>query len=113
MIRKILSFSGILFLSASFCNAQVSSKRLAPKEVRPVTIDNIKYTAPTSQMGYIIAKDVITDSILWRKQIYTIQYNDGLEKDVQDDFIDSLYIKGKNLIIHTERNKVFSLRVKQ
>ena len=112
MVKRTLLSTLILSILTLLCHAQISSKRLAPKDVTPVVIDNIKYSAPTNQMGYVVAKDASADTVIWRKQIYARRYANGLEKDVQDIFIDSLYIKGKNLMIHTERGKVYSLQVK-
>ena len=91
--------------------AQISLKRLAPKEVKSVILNNIKYTAPTDKMGFIVAKNAQTDSVLWQKRIYKIDYNNNLEIDVQDDFIDSLQIRSDSLIIHTEHKKRFSLKL--
>jgi hypothetical protein len=94
-------------------SAQVAHKRLAPKEVKPVIYNNIKYTAPTYEMGYIVARDVKSDSILWRKEIYRIYYIKDLETDVQDVFIDSLYIKSSYLIIHTENKRKYKLKLQE
>ena len=110
-MKKCFLILLICFTACVISHAQVSLKRKAPKEVTPIIVDNIKYTAPTNQLGCVIAKDVTTDTLIWRKQVYTIQYNKDLEKDVQDVFIDSLFAKGKNLIIRTERGKVYSIQI--
>ena len=111
-MKQIVFFLLILSISTSVSQAQASSKRKAAKEVTPIVVDNVKYTAPTDQIGYIVARDAATDILIWQRQIYTIHYNKNLERDVQDVFIDSLYIKGKNLMVHTERGKVYSLKLK-
>ena len=110
--KRSLFCLSILVITSLVCGAQSSFKRRAPKEVTPIVINNIRYTAPVDQMGYIVAKNAITDSVLWRKQVYTIHY-DNSEKDVQDIFIDSLYVKGKNLMAHTERGKVYLIPIMQ
>ncbi len=112
MIKRII-FLLSLFVITLVSHAQVSSKRRVPKEVTPIVVENVQYTAPTHQIGYVVARDAATDTVIWKKQIYSMRYNDNLEKDVQDVFIDSLYIKSKNLIIHTERGKVYQLKIKQ
>ena len=113
MIKRIIFILLILPGSALVSHAQIASKRRAPKEVTPVVVKNVKYTAPTDQIGYVVAKDAASDTVIWKKKIYTIRYNDHLEKDVQDVFIDTLYIKSKNLMIHTERGKIYSLAIEK
>ena len=89
--------------------AQISQKRKAPNEVKPLISGNIKYSAPTNEIGYIVAQNINTNSIIWKKQIYQIIYNRNLESDVQDVFIDSLNLQEHYLIIHTENNKTYFL----
>ena len=55
--------------------AQISQKRKAPNEVKPLISGNIKYSAPTNEIGYIVAQNINTNSIIWKKQIYQIIYN--------------------------------------
>lgn len=111
MLKQKFFFLLVFFASALDSKAQVSSKRKAPKEVVPVIFENVRYTAPTDQMGYVVARDVTTDTVIWKKQVYSIRYNKDLEEDVQNIFIDSLYIKDHNLIIRTERKKVYVLKM--
>jgi hypothetical protein len=42
-------------------------------------------------------------------KIYTIEYNNNLEKDVQDIFIKNLKISNNFLLITNERNKVYRM----
>jgi hypothetical protein len=42
-------------------------------------------------------------------KIYTIEYDNDLEKDVQDIFIINLKISNNNLLITNERNKVYRM----
>ena len=111
MRMRVIFFTLILFISAFDLQAQVSPKRKAPKEVAPVVFQNVKYTAPINQMGWVVARDMATDTVIRKKKIYTIRYNHGLEEDVQDVFIDSLYIENKMLMIHTERGKIYFLNL--
>ena len=50
--------------------AQISQKRKAPREVKPVIIKDIKYSAPISEIGYIVALNMQTDSTRWKKRSY-------------------------------------------
>jgi len=101
----------VTFLISASSFAQLSQKRVAPKEVKPVIIKNIKYSAPTSEMGFVVARDLKTDTIIWKKQVYKVRYNKDLEQDVQDVFIDSLTLLGNYLIIHTENNRNYHLKI--
>jgi hypothetical protein len=62
-------------------------------------------------MGYVVAFDAKNDSMIWEKQIYKIIFNKDRETDVQCVFINSLYIQHDSLMIHTERNKIYSLKL--
>ncbi len=99
------------FLTTITLIAQANPKRVAPKEPKPAIAKNIKYMAPTGEKGYIVAKDVKTDSVLWKKQVYKISYKKGLETDVQDVFIDSLRLEGKYLIVRREDNKIYKIKI--
>lgn len=90
---------------------QIANLGSAPKKVKPVIFNNIKYTAPNDKMGFVVARNAQTDSVLWQKRIYKIDYNNAIEIDVQDDFIESLQIRKDSLIIHTEHKKIFSLKL--
>jgi hypothetical protein len=103
----------VLSLISNRTIGQVSHKRMAPKEVKPIVVKNIKYTAPTNKMGYVVAKDVKTDSTIWEKQVYKINYDKYLETDVQDVFIDSLGLQEDYLIVHTENNKIYRLKLSE
>lgn len=84
-------------------------KRATPKEVKPLVIGNIEYSAPTSEMGFIVASDVSSKNVLWKKQVYEVKIDTNLERDVQDVFIDSLWQDGVNIMIQNEDGGIFIL----
>lgn len=105
----------------SFCFA----KRAAPKEVDPVVDHGVKYLAPhvtpgyakahgypTCAIGCIEARSVDSEKLLWRLQVYEIKYDEKLEHDVQDDFINKLQIKNGNLFVETEHGDKFIVNLK-
>lgn len=100
----------VLFCTAtlSVCHAQ-SSKRKPPIEVEPLVIGQIKYTAPTDRMGFVQARDLATDSLLWTRQIYTVRRHKNSQACGWEVYIDKLYRKGSALMIHTERGKTYSI----
>ncbi len=96
------------------------AKRGMPKDVQPLIHNNIEYSAPLYDkdfedsvgcIGFIIAKDLSNDSVIWKKKIYRISYDMNLETDVQDCYIDSLVLKCDNLFIHNENGSVFMLNL--
>lgn len=101
------------FFSVNFSIAQVAAKRPVPKKVKPLIINNIEYSAPTSKdkMGHIVARDAKSQKFLWQKQVYKIIYHKNLETDVQDIYIDTLSVDGNFLLIHTENNKQYRLNL--
>ena len=109
-MNKLIVFVFITFI-ASNLSGQIRLKREPPREVKPLIVGNVKYTAPTSEMGFIIARDVKTDTILWKKQIYKVNYRKNLETDVQDNFIKKIKIENNLLLIFTEKGKKYYLEL--
>ncbi len=110
MIKKFYLISSFLLLATLLAEA----KRGAPAEVLPVTVGNIKYSAPHrngthKQMGFIEARDLKSGKLIWSRQIYAVKYDPDLEGDVQDVFIKSITVEGNHLIITNERNSKYQL----
>jgi hypothetical protein len=114
-----LSLMTLLKLTLSVCigtiilacnhSGQAASKRPAPKDITPLVYNNILLTAPINKMGCIVAIDTANHSVLWEKEVYHIRQNPFLESDVQDVFIDSIFLRDNLLIIRNEQNKKFAL----
>jgi hypothetical protein len=92
-----------------------AGKRVAPPEVAPVTIGEIRFEAIHwgrdrglgQNGGYIAALDRRTGLELWVLEVYDVEYDPSLEEDVQDVFIASLsrtWLGGK-LDIRDERGR--------
>lgn len=84
-------------------------KRKPPKTVLPVKIKNVEYSAPGSEVGFVVARDLALKKELWKKQIYNVGYDKNLEKDVQDVFIDSLWVSGDMLMVQNEKGERYEL----
>ena len=109
MIKKFYLISSLLLATLL-----AEAKRGAPAEVLPVTVGNIKYSAPHrngthKQMGFIEARDLKSGKLIWSRQIYAVKYDPDLEGDVQDVFIKSITVEGNHLIITNERNSKYQL----
>ena len=91
------------------------AKRIAPSVVAPVVHQGVKYVAPhfgngTGQNGgYIEARDEQTGKKIWGLVVYRTDYNDALERDVQDVLISTLRIDAKRncLIVETDRKDLY------
>lgn len=78
--------------------AAPAAKRVAPPQVRPVTVAGIRYVAvPDTRSrglpqegGYVAAVDPRSGRELWLQRIYETHYDPALEADVQDVFIRSM-----------------------
>ena len=102
----------LMVLLAVFSVLSVSTahaKRAAPAKVPPVTVGQIEYRAPTSQMGCCEAWDTKSNEMIWRRQIYVVKYTVGIERDIQDVFITSLRLKDNTLIVSNERKSEYEL----
>ena len=109
MIKKFYLISSLLLATLL-----AEAKRGAPAEVLPVTVGNIKYSAPNrngtqKQMGFIEARAPKSGELIWSRQIYAVKYDPDLEGDVQDVFIKSITVEGNHLIITNERNSKYQL----
>lgn len=88
------------------------TKRAAPEEVPAITTDKAVFSVPhfpmrkrTQNGGFVEAHHPETKKLLWRIQIYKINYDQALEKDVQDVFIKTLsFDKNHNLLIISDEN---------
>ena len=100
----------IFFLLTVFLMTNLSAKRLSPKDVPPITVDNVEYRAPHKKMGVVEAwKD---GKIVWEQKIYNIKFNDKLERDVQWVFIKKMTHKDNYLLIQNEQGTFFTLNLK-
>jgi hypothetical protein len=104
MFRKTAIVALLVLTAVGIAEA----KRVAPKDVAPVTKDGITYSAPQGQMGFVVAKTAKGD-MLWSRQIYVVKFNPDLEKDVQDCFITTLALDGGKLIVTNEQTDQFEL----
>ena len=111
-----MSTKGILLLVAlSLGVFPAQAKRSAPKDVPPVTVGGVKYSAPhwgkaigkMQNGGYIQANNVETGKLLWELRVYEFKYDANLEGDVQDVFITSLRLVDGNLEVVNERGDTF------
>lgn len=102
-ILFILGALTVLFYS------NVHAKRAAPTKVKPVASGTMEYRAPQSQIGCIEAWNTESNEMSWRRQIYVIKYQSGLERDIQDIFITNLRLTENQLIVSNESNSEYSL----
>lgn len=96
-------------------------KRVSPPDVRPVTLDGVRYEALhwgrarglAQNGGYLLATDVVSGRALWTARVYAIDYLPQLETDVQDIFIRSLDVAagGRELRVVDERGRCFGFDV--
>jgi hypothetical protein len=97
-----------LFILLSIVQFGLQAKRVAPKKVQSIVFNNIEYSVDHSNIGSILIKDK-SSKMIKNIKIYTIEYNNDLEKDVQDIFITNLKISNNYLLITNESNKVFRM----
>jgi hypothetical protein len=110
----------LLFVALSLRCSGAYAKRLAPKDVAPVTFEGVRYSAPewgvrgeTQIGGYLLATDAKTGKPLWGLWVYEIKYNADLEEDVQDIFITSLKILDGRLHVANEAGDQFVVDLSQ
>jgi hypothetical protein len=107
-ISWIGRFAAVLILCCAMV-APAMAKRIAPKEVKPVVVKEVEYTAPTDAMGFVVATDMKTKKELWRARVYEVTYIEDLETDVQDVFITRLVVEGNTLVVTNEKGVQYVL----
>ena len=113
--------SPVLFLG--FLALPALAKRTAPPEAAPLVANGIRYQVahdrymahknPAGLRAYIEAWDVKSKKLLWKVKVYEIVYDQKLETDVQDIYIESLKLDGKRLIVTTERKKAYRVDIER
>lgn len=93
----------MLLALSLFSESVAFAKHSAQASVAPVRSGDVEFRVPHSQMGCVEAWDVKRNELLWRRQIYVVKYTVGLERDVQDVFIQSVERKGSTLLVKNER----------
>ena len=91
---------------------EITASRGPPKKVKDLVYKGVKYSAPWGKMGYIEARDVNTDEILWDLKVYEVNYLPTLERDVQERYIISLEVKNEGLEIINEGNEKYLVDLK-
>lgn len=81
------------------------AKRVAPKPVTPFIHNNIEYSAGTAiGMGQVQARDLSSNTILWKKPVYTVQFDSNEEKDVQTVYITKIELHSAKVLKITDEH---------
>ena len=98
-----------------------SPKRVAPPEVPPVVVGNLRIEALQwgrdrgleQDGGYIVAYDRKSGAEQWTLRIYQTVYEPKLERDVQDVFLASMRAtKGGGLAITDEKGRRYDVNLR-
>ena len=119
-IRIVVQNASIaLALLACLAASPAFAKRSARRVAKPLVVGDIRYLAahdryttngrPAGIRAYVEAWDVKANKSLWKVKIYEIVYDQNLETDVQDVYIESLALDGKKLVATTERKQSYRI----
>jgi hypothetical protein len=90
----------------------ISPSRGPPKKVQPLIHNDVKFIAPLNRLGYIEARDVKTDELLWDVKLYDIEHDPHLERDVQEIYITSIQLESGGLKVSDEFNTKYFVNLK-
>ncbi|MFP7672039.1 hypothetical protein ACG74X_01655 [Marivita sp. S0852] len=102
-------------------NDDIAKERLEPPEPEPVVLGDIRYEALMwgkardlgQNGGYIEAFKVSTGESLWVLKIYDIVYDDDMEQDKQDIFIEEMRaVDSGHLLILDEHGRRYKVDVR-
>lgn len=113
-MKKIL-----LFLALSLSVAPAFAKRAAPVFLYPVDDGIYRFVvrenAPADKKhvykgGHIVAYSKVTGDMVWEKYLYKVKLDPEVEEDVQDVYIQQMYLDDPNrLVVQNERGEWFVL----
>lgn len=106
-MKKVFLF--LLLLLILLPMSAIQAKRMAPTPVDTISFNGVTYSAPTSMMGVVEARDEKADQILWTTKVYSVAYDSNLEKDAQDVFITKLEVANEKLLVTNERNQKYQV----
>ena len=109
---KIFMRRTILILNIAFAliaAGPVAAKRGPAPEVMPVRYNGLKIVAPNTveTIGQVEAWDEATNTKVWTKDVYTIEYDPALERDVQWVFIKEMQLKDDFLYVKDENGREY------
>lgn len=94
------------------CTICTSAKRVPPKDVPPVVVNGVRYSANSDgKDSYVVATDVPSGKELWRVEVFhtRIAFWKG-EEDNQWVFISDLKKSaGNSLLVRDEKNRCYSI----
>lgn len=86
------------------------AKRIAPKPVVPLVMNGVRYEAPFhGEAGVLTAYDAARGTQLWTLQVYKIDFDEDMEKDVQEIYITSIRPQDNQsgLVVTDEHGRVW------
>jgi outer membrane protein assembly factor BamB len=101
----------VFFALATLATLAAGAKTLAPKEVAPVTKDGTVYSAPSDQMGCVVATNEQTGKVSWFRQVYVVKYQVKVETDIQDCFITDLKVEGRKCLVTNAEGGQFEINL--
>jgi hypothetical protein len=107
-----LNVFGVLLLCV-FCSVSATAKRVAPRDVPPVTANGIRYSAEgDGRDSYVVATDAKSGQTLWRVKVFhtRIKFWQG-EEDNQWLFISDLKLSADSLFARDEKNRCYSINL--
>jgi len=80
-------------------------------KIEPVVHGGVKYVVPNDNgcEGYIEARDAKTGGLLWRKTLFTVTIDPGLEEDVQWVFVKALKVADGVIVATDEKGRSHSI----
>jgi len=114
-MSKALAF---ILVMTSVAFAQKHAKRAAPKDVKPVVYEGVRYVAShrmsiggtsSTGSGYVEAWDVKKKKKLWEAKLYETANDPAKEQDVQNVFITTMRVEGTKLVVMNERKQMFEI----
>lgn len=106
-MKKYCTF--LILIVILLCDNNCLAKKIAPKKVKPLIYNQIKFITLHENMGYVQAGDLNSGKLLWKKKIYDVQINPHFEPDMQRVFIKELSLVNGKIIVVNELDDKYEL----
>jgi len=114
LFRSFALLIGFLLLDVVMAPSVAWAKGLSAPKVEPIVHNGIRYVAPNDKgsVAYVEAWDIPTGKFLWKRTVFRTFIRPWMEHCIQWVFIREMKLEGEQLVIVSDRAKIYSLDLK-
>lgn len=95
-----------------FAVSTASANRASPPRKVAVRFQDCTLTTSTEKCGVLLIRRNQDPTKTAEKRVYNVWYNPLVERDVQDIWIQEMFLNGTTLLLRDEKNRVWAVGMK-